>query len=244
MTEFVDLHLCAPLMDVEQNRIMIAKSAELGYRLVAVPFPPNVKWKEVERLQKMSGDVGIDLCTRVDLSPKTTGELLGSLRNLRRKFEVVSVLCTSKAVARQAAKDRRVDLLSFPIVETRATFLDSAEAELASESLASLEIDMAQFLSLEGFRRVRLISALRREVATAKRFGVPVTLSSGAASVYLLRKPQDYASLAMLFDMESSLALRALSDVPLNMVERNRQKLSPDFVAPGIRVVRRRDQSG
>jgi len=66
-------------------------------------------------------------------------------------------------------------------------------------------------------------------------------ISSGATNDYLLRGPHDYSALALLFDMESSLALRALSEVPWSIVERNKLKLSPDFVAPGLRVVRRRD---
>jgi len=89
--------------------------------------------------------------------------------------------------------------------------------------------------------RIRLISSLRREVAIAKSFRVPVVISSGATNDYLLRRPHDYSALAMLFDMDSSLAFSALSEVPLSIVERNRLKLSPDFVAPGLRVVRRRD---
>jgi RNase P/RNase MRP subunit p30 len=144
-------------------------------------------------------------------------------------------------VARQAAKDRRVDLLSFPVAEYPKVFFDRAEAELASNSLACLEIDMQPLLSLRGFARIRLLSFLRREVAVAKSMKVPIVLSSGATDKRFLRKPQDFASLGMLFGLDFPRALEALSDTPLEIVERNRQKLSPDYVASGVRVVRRRD---
>jgi len=241
MTKFVDLHLCAPLRDAEQLRKMVTKSFELGYRLVGIPLPSNVELDEVERLRKICSEAGLDLVSRVDLTPKSTHELLTSLRRLRRKFEVVSVFCTSKPIARQAARDRRVDLLSFPVAKPRNRFFDSAEAELVSKSSSSLEIDMASLLSLEGFLRTRLVSSLRREVAIAKSFHVPVVISSGTTNDYLLRSPHDYSALAMLFHMDSSLALSALSKAPLCIVERNRLKLNPDFVAPGLRVVRSRD---
>jgi len=241
MTKFVDLHLCAPFRNVEQLRKMVKKCFELGYRLVGIPLPPMIELDEVERLRKICSEAGLDLVSRLDITPKSANELLASLRRLRRKFEVVSVLCASKTIARQAAKDRRVDVLSFPVAKPRNRFFDSAEAELASASSSSLEIDMASLLSLEGFLRIRLISSLRREVAIAKSFHVPVVISSGTTNEYLLRGPHDYSALAMLFDMDSSLAFSALSEVPLSIVERNRLKLSPDFVAPGLRVVRRRD---
>jgi RNase P/RNase MRP subunit p30 len=143
-------------------------------------------------------------------------------------------------VARQAAKDRRVDLLQFSVTSLRKRFFDEAEAELASQALASLEIELAPMLQLTSFSRVRLLSRLRKEVATATRFKVPITLSSGATEELLMRGPHDYAALTTLFDLPLSSALKALSDNPLIMVERNRKKLSPDYVAPGIQVVGRK----
>lgn len=241
MKKFVDLHLCAPFKDIDRTERMIKKSSELGYDVVGTPLPQNVAIEEIEELRKLCEDKYMDFVTRVDLAPKTPHELTSALRRLRSKFEVISVNCASKSVARQAAKDRRVDLISFSASEPHKRFFDRAEAELASKAFASLEIDMAPILSLEGFHRVRLLSSLRREVVIAKSFGVPLTISSGATNEYLLRKPQDFAALASLFDMAPSLALSALSEVPAGIVQQNREKLSPDYVAPGIRLVRRAD---
>ena len=240
MRRFVDLHLRAPIKDLDQVERMVRKSSELGYRLVGILLPPNIMRDQISQLQHICNDAKIDLVTRVNFSPKTSGELLHDLRRFRRKFEVISVTCTSKGVARQAAKDRRVDLLHFPATDLHERFFDDAEAELASKALSSLEIEMAPLLSLAGFSRVRLLSRLRREVATAEKFKVPVIISSGATNEYLMRGPHDYAALTTLFDLSVSSALRALSENPLAIVERNREKLSPNHIAPGIRVVGRK----
>jgi len=240
MRKFVDLHLQPSVKDSDQVEKMVTRSSELGYRLVGIPLPPNVTREKVRQLKGICKDVGIDLFTRLDLTSKTPRQLLHELRHFRRRFEVISVVCTSKAVARQAAKDRRVDLLSFPAMSSRGRFFDRAEAQLASQALSSLEVDVAPLLSLKGFSRIRLLSSLRKEVAIAKKFGVPVAVSSGATNVHFMRGPCDCAALASLFGMAVPLALRAVSETPLTIVERNRQKLSPDFVAPGIRLVRRK----
>ena len=241
MRKFADLHLKPSLKDLEQVKNMIGKSVELGFQMVGLPFPSKTGIDEVSRLRKICRDAGVELVSRVDLAPRGRRELLNDLRKLRRRFEIVNVFCTSKIVARQAAKDRRVDLLSFPAAKFPKVFFDRAEAELASSALACLEIDMRPLLSLRGFARIRLLSVLRREVAAAKRVKVPIVFSSGATDVRFLRKPQDFASLGMLFDLDLPLALDALSETPLRIVEMNRQKLSPDYVASGVRVVRRRD---
>jgi RNase P/RNase MRP subunit p30 len=243
MRKFVDLHLHAPIRDLDHVERMIRKSSELGYRLIGIPLPPNITGDQINQLQHICNDAKIDLVTRVNFSPKTSRELLHDLRRFRRKFEVISVMCTSKGVARQAAKDRRVDILQFPTTDPYKRFFDDAEAELASKALSSLEIEMAPLLCLTGFSRIRLLSHLRREVTIAEKSKVPVTISSGATNECLMRGPHDYAALTVLFDMPMFSALRALSENPLAIVERNREKLSPDYVAPGIRVVRRKNDA-
>jgi RNase P/RNase MRP subunit p30 len=240
MTRFCDLRLCVPLEDPERTRCMIQKSSELGYGRIGVPFPAGVEQGVVEQVRRICEDFGLDLVTRLDLSPRSPGELLDGLRRFRRGFEVVSVVCGSKPVARQAAKDRRVDLLVFSGLDRRRRFFDWAEAELASRSSAALEISLAQVLVADGFQRVGLLSILRREVMLAKSCGVSVVFSSGASDVLLLRRPRDFAALAFVFGVDASFAVRALSASPMSIVEGNRKKQSGDYVAPGVRVVRRK----
>lgn len=243
MTKFSDLHLCVPQKDPERTRQMIEKSSELGYSQIGVPFPVEIKQDAVQQVRQMSEDFGLDLVTRLDLFPRSPGELPSNLRRFRRDYEIISVVCGSKPVARQAAKDRRVDLLVFRGLDRRQRFFDWAEAELASKSLAALEIDLAQVLSVDGFVRVGLLSILRKEVTLAKSYGVSVVFCSGASDVLLLRKPQDFAAFAFLFGADAPFALRALSRNPMSIAEKNRRKQSPDFVAPGIRVVKRKEKN-
>jgi len=237
MRKFVDLHLCAPIGNLKQAERMVNLSAELGYRMVGIPTLPNTPQETIRQIEEICKRARVEFVTRIDLMPKTSNELLSNLGRLRRKFEIVSVACTSKNVARQAAKDRRVDLLSPCLAFPCKRFFDYAEAELASKKFVSLEIDMTLILSSSRFPRIRLLSSLRKEVAVARKFDIPITISSGASEETFLRSPQDYAAFSMLFDLPASCALQALSNSPLSIVERNRGKLSPHYVAPGVRVV-------
>jgi RNase P/RNase MRP subunit p30 len=239
MKRFYDLHVQVSLGDFESVDRMVKKAAWLGYAGVGVPLPHNVSDVMLSKLRQLCIDSGIDLVTRIDLAPKNADELLFQLRRNRRRFEIVSVSCTSKTVARQAAKDRRVDLISFPAINFRNRYFDDAEAELTASALASLEIDMSMILSATSFERILLLAHLRRETAIANRFSVPIIISSGAKIESLMRKPQDFAALAYLFDMTSTSALRAVSENPLSVVRRNRSKLLSSFVAPGIRIVKK-----
>jgi ribonuclease P/MRP protein subunit RPP1 len=242
--KFSDLHLRVPLADLEQTKKMFAKSSELGYNQIGVPFPPNIKQDTINRLRQAAEEFSLDFVTRLNLEPKSSNELLSGLRRFRRMFEVIAVVCNSKNMARLAAKDTRVDLLCFRTFDPKKRFFDRAEAELASKSSASFEIDMAAILGSEGFVRIRFLSCLRREVETARKFNVPVVISSGAADALFLRKPQDYASLAFLFSMDLSPHMEAFSKNPIGLVERNRKKQSAEYVAPGIRIVKEKKLIG
>ncbi|MDH5448484.1 MAG: hypothetical protein OEY24_07540 [Candidatus Bathyarchaeota archaeon] len=239
MKQFADLHLQPNLDRREQIEKIVSKASDLGYSLVGVSLPPKVKPDTIRFLRKICRNYRVDFAMRIDLTPKSSGELLKSLRQFRRKFELVSVNCFSKSVARQAAKDHRVDFVVFPSRNPRERFFDYAEARLASQGAAAFEIDMALILRSAGFSRVRLLSCLRREAAIAEKLGVPVVISGGAVDSFQLRGPHDFASIAVLFGMDSVAALNAVSITPLGIVERNRKKLDSSYVARSIRVVRR-----
>jgi RNase P/RNase MRP subunit p30 len=239
MRFYVDLHLCPQSGDQTHIREMIEKAAELGYKATGIPISPKMTQKETQEMKEMCSSLGVNLITRIDLAPRTTVELLKSLRTLRRKAEIIAVKCYSKPVARQAAKDRRVDLISFPLISPKKRYFDRAEVELASGASASFEVDTAPLLKLQGFHRSVMLSSLRREVQVANRAHVPIVLSSGADELILLRSAEDYCSLAYLFGMDQYNARRAFSENPKAIVERNRKKLSPNFLAPGVFIVRR-----
>jgi RNase P/RNase MRP subunit p30 len=235
---FADLRLRLNPKDLTTAQRVIAKAAQLGYDLVAVPFAPNTQEAEIAALRRICNGFKIDFASRVDLAPRTRNQLMQLLRKLRRKFEVVAVVCENKETARQAAKDRRVDLLSFQSLDYKDRFFDWAEAELASGGFAALEVEVKPLLLLEGSARVRLLATLRREVAIAREFHVPLVVSSGAETEWLLRKPREVAALVSLLGLDEPSALDAVSANPCGVVSRNREKLSSSFVAPGIRVVK------
>ncbi|XES77387.1 MAG: RNase P subunit p30 family protein [Candidatus Bathyarchaeia archaeon] len=235
---FSDLHLRINCRDGTQTLKVAQKAAELGYKQIATPLAPETRPEQIRQLQATFGETGVDFVSRVDLRPRSQADLLSALRKLRRKFEVICVLCENKEVARQAAKDRRVDLLNFPLLDFKRRFFDFAEAELASSAQAGFEVDVKPLLVLEGPARVRLLSSLRREVAVALEYHVPVVACSGVSELLLMRRPREVALLLSLFGLQGEPALNTVSVNPAALVCRNREKLAEGFVAPGIRVVK------
>jgi RNase P/RNase MRP subunit p30 len=83
-----------------------------------------------------------------------------------------------------------------------------------------------------------MLTSLRREVALAKEFKVPVVISSGVGEERFMRFPRDMASLTFTIGFDEASGLDAVSTNPVAIVLRNREKLSSRFVAPGISIVK------
>jgi RNase P/RNase MRP subunit p30 len=235
---FADLHLRINPKDQQTTQRLIGKAARMGYRYISVPFTAGLQETELATLKTTCSQVGLDFVLRADFKPRTQEDLMRFLRKFRRQFEIICIVCDTKEIARQAAKDRRVDLLNFSSLDYHKRFFDRAEAELACNSLAALEVDVKSLLVLEGPPRVRLLSSLRREVAIALEFHVPVVVSSGVSEASLMRMPRDLASLAYLFGLDEAHSLDSVSSNPAAIILRNREKLSSRFIAPGISVVK------
>ncbi|MCL5877078.1 MAG: hypothetical protein M1540_04620 [Candidatus Bathyarchaeota archaeon] len=240
---FADLHLRVNPKDAQATQRVIEKAAKLGYNAISIPFTGQLEEDQTNALKAACTQVGLDFLVRADFKPRNQEDLMRFLRKVRRKVEVICIVCDNKEIARQAAKDHRVDLVNFPSLDYHKRFFDRAEAELASCSQTALEVDVKPLLTLEGPPRVRLLSSLRREVGIAREFHVSVVVSSGVSETALMRMPRDMASLAYLFGLNETDALDTVSSNPMAIVQRNREKLGAAFVAPGIRVVKEGKQN-
>ena len=235
---FSDLHLRVNPKDAQATGRSIERAAKFGYSRISIPFSNQLEDAQISSLKTVCSPAGLDFVVRADFKPRNQEDLMRFLRKFRRKVEVICIVCDEKEIARSAAKDRRVDLINFPSLDYHKRFFDRAEAELASCSQTALEVDVKSLLILEGPPRVRLLSSLRREVALAKEFHVPIVVSSGVGEEHLMRMPRDLASLGYLFGLGEMEALDAVSINSNCIIDRNREKLSSKFVAPGISILK------
>lgn len=230
--KFIDLHIKSPV-EAGSMEAMMGMAARLGFKGVGIVSGGTNDENPIQTASVL----GLDPVSRVDIAPRNPRELTVALRRLRRRYEVIAVECNSKAVARQAAKDNRVDILDFPssAASRRRVQFDQQEASLASQANCAYEINLVQILRLGPIAAGKFISLMKDEVSIATRYDVPIVVSSGAGDPIHLRGPRELAAVTDLLDIEEDRSLDAVSTTPWNIVVRNREKLEPGFVAPGVR---------
>ena len=237
MGGFVDLQVAFP-ESLEKAESLAFHLRKLGFKAVALTVQNGGKPENLEEVKEVFSRHRVEAALRVNLSPETSGRLLKDLRRLRGLFEIIGVICCNKQVARQAAKDHRVDLLLFPPGKLR--LFDRAEVELASGSEAALELPLSSLLDVSGRQRLTYFWEAARASRLALERNIPVVLTSGAKDLYGLRAPRDLAAVGeAVYGLPSQAALASVSKVPWRILERNREKLSQDFVEVGVRLVRR-----
>jgi len=206
--------------------------AEFRVRLVGVVIPADKLGIHPIVLDAFE-DAGLDVAKRLDLKPRSRDELLRALRRYRNRCEIISVECSATSVARVAVRDRRVDLVYFQNRERGNIF----RGNLAGNCRAVLEVNLSELAHGPGFETA--LRSLRRDIASAAQTSVEVTGSTNASSPFALRSPRDIAGLLHILGLSIRSALGAVSDIPHEIVARNRLRAKMPNAEEGVKVVRR-----
>lgn len=234
--KYADLHLKPPTSNMTEVGEIFRRASQLGYGTVGIALPTETPETLIEKCYTLAEEQGLDPVARLDLKPKTPDQLLRELGRWRRRYEVVAVECCTKQVARQAAKDHRVDILGFSFTLERS-WLDAAEVELASSSNVSLEIDIVGILRADRGVMFRVLAELRRRVALVTKSKIGLVVSSGAEAALDLRGPRDLEAFIQLFGLTQKASKATVSSCPLEILRRNREKLDSSQAGFGVKIV-------
>lgn len=209
MKKFIDIYL----RPNNKPQLLINKLLELGYHSVGL---------ETTRLKHNK----IDIVKRIDLEPKNQNGLSHLLRKHRWSEEIITVMCRTRSISRQAGKDRRVDFLSFPVSERwNQNYLDIRQAKLMRDSGCGYLVDLSLLLLDDRYIFRKNTKSIKLNIQNAVKKGVPVVASSGSTSLWGLRDPYGLASLLSLLDVNESDALEMISTNISSIIKENRRKL-------------------
>lgn len=217
--------------------LFIKMAKHLGFSLIALSSDDPSKLKGLESAKSVGKSLGVDVALRLDLKPSNPNELKTYLRKLRRRVEIIGVYCHNIAVARTAARDRRVDV-TFYNPENVLSILDEGQVSLLVESGHYVEINFTDLLYAGFDKQAKVLWDYSLMFKMVKRKGIPVIISSGASNIIDMRAPRELSALALLLgEGDDELARDMVSTIPMKLVQINREKLSPSFVQPGVKVV-------
>jgi len=232
MRQYADLHLSPSLDDIANARSMADILSELDARVIGLAVSPD-RLTPAPPVVNAFREAGLDVAKRLNLKPRSREELLRSLRRFRSKYEIVAVDCSTQPVSRVAVRDRRVDIVQFPKQGPGSGF----RRNLASTCRAALEFNMSDLSHTPGFEA--RLHRLRREIEIAAETSTPVIGSTNASNPFELRAPRDVAAVLHALGLPLDAALRGISDIPLEIVRKNRLRMEEPELEEGVKIVRR-----
>jgi len=121
-------------------------------------------------------------------------ELKNKVKRYRNKCHMILVEGGVLKVNRATVEMHEVDVLSTPERGRKDSGIDHTLARLASLHRVALEINFKNLLNKDGYERARTLLFFRNNLKLAKKFKVPVVISTDAETKYELKNSNDLRS--------------------------------------------------
>ncbi|MHA1532487.1 MAG: RNase P subunit p30 family protein, partial [Candidatus Heimdallarchaeota archaeon] len=202
----------------------IAKRLQLeGYVILGEKYKKSEKESLVEPLQKI---------TRVEIKESKVEKIRSLLPKVRNQYELVSVKTSSAKAAQWVVKDNRVDILTIPYKSIKEIITQNL-ANVAANSQTFLEIDISFLTTSNSFSHSIQMRVLSRVMNLIIREKAPFILTMNVENPLEFREERSIIAMANLVGIPNK-AIKENMRKFKERIELNRNKLSPDFITPGV----------
>ncbi|MCE7746312.1 MAG: hypothetical protein GPJ52_14370, partial [Candidatus Heimdallarchaeota archaeon] len=186
----------------------------------------------VEPLQKI---------TRVEIKESKIEKIRSLLPKVRNQYELVSVNTSSAKAAQWVVKDNRVDILTIPYKSIKEIITQNL-ANVAANNQTFLEIDISFLTTSNSFSHSIQMRVLSRVMNLIIREKAPFILTMNVENPLEFREERSIIAMANLVGIPNK-AIKENMRKFKERIELNRNKLSPDFITPGVWKVERKKTS-
>ena len=178
---------------------------------------------------------GVDVVPAVEVVADEPSSASGAVGNFRPDFPLVLVRGGTDALNRFAVEQDRVDVLAAPLSGDGG--FNHVLAKAAATHGTRVEFDLGPALRESGGTRVRALGGLRKLREIVGHYDAPYVVSARPTSHLELRTPRELVALGSELGFDESWLRAGLAEWG-RLAARNRERLSAEFISPGVRVDR------
>jgi len=225
---------------VREDIRLIEEAERLGYTGLAL-FRRDENYGRADYDQsvdfgQLKHESSIKLLRGVEIIAKNPEEMKKKVQKFRNKADILLVHGGDVKINRAACENPRVDIISRPYQNRRDCGINHVLSKKAAENNVAIELNIRYLSKISSHLRSRVLAQFREILKLQRKFNFPVIITSNAHSIYDLHTPQDIIALSKCFGMEREEAVIALSETPLNIIERKRNR--KDVLADGVRIIK------
>jgi ribonuclease P/MRP protein subunit RPP1 len=182
--------------------------------------------------ERVSEAYGVDVVDAVEIRADDPEVAAGHLGNYRPKHTVLAVHGGTPKLNRFAVEQDRVDVLAHPMADRGD--LNHVLAKAAADHGVRVEFDLSRVLRADGGPRVQALQDLRKLREIVTHYDAPFVVSAGPTSHLQLRAPRELVAVGETIGFSEDQIRAGLAEWG-RLAERNRERLSDEFIAPGIK---------
>lgn len=179
--------------------------------------------KGVYTIQK----AGLHFYSRLTIKAEKIPQVKQLLAKNRQRALIIAVETNEPNVCKWAAHDHRVDLIS----------IDPIHKEVFDEGLANLlkihhkpaELIYAPLFNVNGTQRSKLLRNYYKIIDLILRKRIKLVISSGATSIFELRRKSEVVAIADQLGLPKDNALEAISETPVQIIQERLEENAPNL---------------
>lgn len=210
---------------------LAATAADYGYAGIVVANPPAAR--ATYDPSAIRDRYGVDVVDGVELVPAGPAEAAGAVGNARPSSTLLCLRGGRPGMNRFAVRQDRVDVLTRPLAADGD--VDHVQVRAAADNGVRVSVELDPVLRSTGDERTAAIAGLRKLRHLLEAYDAPYVVTAGAGSHLELRAPRDLAAAAAVAGFDRAAVEHGLAEWG-RLAERNRERLSDAFVAPGVRI--------
>lgn len=181
---------------------------------------------------RIAEEYGADVVDAVEIRAGNPEVAAGHVGNYRPKHTVLLVHGGTTKLNRFAVEQDRVDVLAHPM-RGRGDF-NHVLAKAAVEHDVRVEFNFARVLRDDGGPRVQALQDLRKLREIVEQYDVPYVVSADPTTHLQLRGPRELAAVGEAVGFAADQIRTGLRGWA-TLAERNRERMSDDFIGPGVK---------
>ncbi|MFC4552621.1 MULTISPECIES: RNase P subunit p30 family protein [Halorussus] len=209
---------------------MAATAADQGYDGVVVR---NHSGATAEyNAERVAEAYDVDVVDAIEIRADDPQQASGHVGNYRPKCTLLVLHGGTNELNRFAVEQERIDVLAHPM-RGRGDF-NHVLAKAAAENGVRVEFNLARVLRNDGGPRVQALSDLRKLREIVEQYDAPFVVSGDPRSHLELRAPRELTAVGEAIGFEPDRIREGLAEWG-RLAERNRERASDDFIAPGVK---------
>ena len=205
--------------------------------LILEPKNNVVKFNS-ELKQRISKISSLNIYYRINLRPNSLNDLKKRIQLYNNFSDIISVESMDKNIQIQAAKDSRVDIISFSDQNILKT-ISPGIISLTKQNRSFIEFSLAPIMTRNQAVQSRYLRSLYRAVQLAVQLKVNYIISGNFDDLFKLRHPRALISVChTLLDISLLSAKKAFSENVLTLIDRVQARQDKNIIESGIKLLK------